>query len=81
MNILTVHIPRTQGRAQWEHCCPAGKPATSTFIPPLVDSLLLDYQSPQAQLGFYPNEVPAAAQSRRRLLQVAIHCPICMGHP
>ena len=56
--------------------CLAGKPATSTFIPPLVDSLLLDYQSPRAQLGFYPSEVPAASQRRRNLLQVAVPSPI-----
>ena len=49
----------------------AGKPATSTFIPPLTDSLLLDYQSPRAQLGYYPNELPTQISSRRHLLQVA----------
>ena len=48
----------------------AGKPALSTFIPPHVDSLLLDYQSPRAALGYYPNEVPASAPQRRHLLQV-----------
>lgn len=36
----------------------AGQPALSSFIPPSVDSLILDYQSPNAQPGFYPNEIP-----------------------
>ena len=36
----------------------AGQPAVSSFIPPSVDSIILDYQSPNAQPGFYPNEDP-----------------------
>ncbi len=36
----------------------AGQPATTSFIPPSVDSIILDYQSPNAQPGFYPNEDP-----------------------
>ena len=66
-----LHSNRERGRAELQDCSFTGKPATSTFIPPLVDSLLLDYQSPRAKLGFYPNEVPAASQRRRQLLQVA----------
>lgn len=34
----------------------AGQPAVSSFIPPSVDSIILDYQSPNTQPGFYPNE-------------------------
>ena len=36
----------------------AGQPAITSFIPPSVDSIILDYQSPNAQAGFYPNEDP-----------------------
>ncbi len=36
-----------------------GQPALSSFIPPSVDSIILDYQSPNAQPGFYPNEDPS----------------------
>jgi len=36
----------------------AGQPALSSFIPPSVDSIILDYQSPNAQPGFYPGEDP-----------------------
>ena len=35
-----------------------GQPAITTFIPPSVDSIILDYQSPNAQPGYYPNEDP-----------------------
>ena len=40
----------------WALPLPAGQPALSSFIPPSVDSLILDYQSPNANPGFYPNE-------------------------
>ena len=39
-------------------CFHAGQPAITSFIPPSVDSIILDYQSPNAQAGFYPNEDP-----------------------
>lgn len=34
----------------------AGLPALTSFIPPSIDSLILDYQSPNAAPGYYPNE-------------------------
>lgn len=34
----------------------AGLPATTSMIPPSIDSLILDYQSPNALPGYYPNE-------------------------
>ena len=34
----------------------AGLPAGATLIPPSIDSLILDYQSPNAAPGYYPNE-------------------------
>ena len=32
-----------------------------TFIPPSTESILLDYQSPNAFSGCYPNELPLGA--------------------
>ena len=37
------------------HC--AGLPAKISIIPPVMDSIILDYQSPNAPPGFYPNEL------------------------
>ena len=51
----------------------AGKPALATLIPPCNESLILDYQSPDAQPGFYPNEEASYSSMRRSLLAVSGH--------
>ena len=48
----------TMNNEQYGRCNRAGQPAITSFIPPSVDSIILDYQSPSAQPGFYPNEDP-----------------------
>ena len=53
--------------------CSAGLPAQSSHIPPAIESLILDYQSINAQPGYYPNEVPAVKSNRRRLTQAVQH--------
>ncbi|KAK9846255.1 hypothetical protein WJX81_000135 [Elliptochloris bilobata] len=42
---------------------PICAPAEATFIPPSTESILLDYQSPNAFSGCYPNELPAGASA------------------
>ncbi len=51
-----------------------GQPATSSFIPPSVDSLILDYQSPNASPGFYPNEDPDSGGVGECPVLCAVYC-------
>ena len=75
-------------------CCPDGwtcqvgsdgvtnscLPATSSFIPPSVDSLILDYQSPNAAAGFYPGEDNSTGGVGARANLHIAHVPFSVGH-
>ena len=54
-------------------CAVAGKPALTTLIPPCNESLILDYQSPNAKPGFYANEEGSYSSKRRSLLAASGH--------
>lgn len=48
-----------------------GEPERASLIPPSIDSLIVDYQSPLALPGHYPNEDGPSVGPRRHLSQAA----------
>lgn len=56
-----------------------GQPARASYIPPAMDSLILDYQSPRAMPGFYPSEEGQVAAPRRMLLEGSAATPAALA--